>query len=139
MTLYTHTIHSCVLLQEATEKLIEKKLDQQELTPWEQYLKKKKDKRKQKRLEWKEAKVRRSEPHLLFSRCCSSHIYRDCRVIEIFTMYDVTIQEQSKAKDDDLVNDDDIPSDVDLNDPYFRDALKDTDEENESTANFKSV
>ena len=39
------------------------------------------------------------------------------------------------------MNDDDIPSDVDLNDPYFRDALKDTDEENESTsmANFKSV
>ena len=139
MTLYTHTIHSCVLLQEATEKLIEKKLDQQELTPWEQYLKKKKDKRKQKRLEWKEAKVRRSEPHLPFSRCCSSHIYGDCRVFEIFTMYDVTIQEQSKAKDDDLVNDDDIPSDVDLNDPYFRDALKDTDEENESMANFKSV
>ena len=54
-------------------------------------------------------------------------------------MCDVTIQEQSKAKDDDLVNDDDIPSDVDLNDPYFRDALKDTDEENESMANFKSV
>ena len=74
--------------------MVEKKAGEK-LTPWENYLKKKQDKRKQKR-------------------------QKGARDRDALT----TPGDESVNEDDDLLQDDDVPSDVDLNDAYFRDAYK---------------
>ncbi|XP_073698879.1 ESF1 homolog [Garra rufa] len=70
-------------LKETTEKLVKKKMEgKDQLTPWEQYLQKKKEKKKEKRKGKKKAVD--AEP---------------------------------------LISDDELPDDVDLNDPFFKEEL----------------
>ncbi|XP_078086493.1 ESF1 homolog [Mustelus asterias] len=74
-------------LKETTEAIVKKKLERANiLTPWEQYLEKKKDKKQQKRKKNNKA-------------------------------------EEQEAKNAEGLSDDEIPSDVDLNDSFFTDEL----------------
>ncbi|XP_074655065.1 ESF1 homolog [Tubulanus polymorphus] len=77
-------------LKGATETILKKKTDSKELTPWEEYLKKKREKKKQKRAEKKN---------------------------EIKGTSDETTEDIAAFSDDD------IPSDIDINDPYFKEEL----------------
>ncbi|XP_059842179.1 ESF1 homolog [Hypanus sabinus] len=75
-------------LKETTEAMVKKKLENQnKLTPWEQYLEKRKDKKREKRK--KKNKV-----------------------------------EDLEVKNTDELSEDEIPSDVDLNDPFFAEELE---------------
>ncbi|XP_076584918.1 ESF1 homolog [Chaetodon auriga] len=73
-------------LKETTEQLVKKKLEgKDQLTPWEEFLEKKKDKKKQKKSQRKE------------------------------------------GEDEEKLSDDELPPDVDLNDPFFAEELAATD------------
>ncbi|KTF83764.1 hypothetical protein cypCar_00042056, partial [Cyprinus carpio] len=73
-------------LKETTEKLVKKKMEgKDQLTPWEQYLQKRKEKKKEKRKGKKEAEE--AEP---------------------------------------VISDDELPADVDLSDPFFKEELGST-------------
>ncbi|XP_049428443.1 ESF1 homolog [Epinephelus fuscoguttatus] len=73
-------------LRETTEQLVKKKLEGKDnLTPWEEFLQKKKDRKKQKKSQRKE------------------------------------------GEDDEDLSDDELPPDVDLNDPFFAEELAATD------------
>uniref|UniRef100_A0A671SCR5 ESF1 homolog n=1 Tax=Sinocyclocheilus anshuiensis TaxID=1608454 RepID=A0A671SCR5_9TELE len=75
-------------LKETTEKLVKKKMEgKDQLTPWEQYLQKRKEKKKEKRKGKKEAME--AEP---------------------------------------AISDDELPADVDFNDPFFKEELGSTDD-----------
>ncbi|XP_062912206.1 ESF1 homolog [Mobula hypostoma] len=75
-------------LKETTEAMVKKKLENQnKLTPWEQYLEKRKDKKREKRK--KKSKV-----------------------------------EDQEVKNTGELSEDEIPSDVDLNDPFFAEELE---------------
>ncbi|KAI2668175.1 hypothetical protein H4Q32_004835 [Labeo rohita] len=76
-------------LKETTEKLVKKKMEgKDQLTPWEQYLQKKKEKKKEKRKGKKEA---------------------------------VDAEDAEPA-----ISDDELPDDVDLDDPFFKEELGST-------------
>ncbi|TKS68803.1 ESF1 -like protein ABT1-associated protein [Collichthys lucidus] len=87
-------------LKETTEQLVKKKLEgKDKLTPWEEFLEKKKDKKKQKKSQRKQAS---GDKLTLFSP-------------------------QSIGENEDELSEDELPSDVDLSDPFFAEEIAATD------------
>ncbi len=98
-------------LKETTEKLVKEKMEgNDQLTPWEQYLQKRKEKKKEKR---KGKKVNVS--HVVCASSLSSSLThkRFCLV-------------QEAAEAEPVISDDELPADVDLDDPFFKEELGST-------------
>ncbi|XP_030854730.1 ESF1 homolog isoform X1 [Strongylocentrotus purpuratus] len=83
-------------LKESTQEIVKKKAESSSSTPWEQYLEKKKDKKKERQQERKKLKAGQNTK-------------------------DVDIGEEIQA-----FSDDELPDDIDLNDSFFKDSLKES-------------
>ena len=87
-------------LKETTEDLIKKRKKKETETVWEQYLDKKKERKKEKLMKNK----RKSENN--------NSVKAKAEISE------------EDDEDNEGVSDDDIPSDIDMNDPYFKEELE---------------
>lgn len=99
-------------LKETTEKLVKKKLKGKEtLTPWEEFLEKKREKKKQKKKNKKVASLEETGKHL-------AALPPACRPL---TFLFLPLQTEEEVEED--LSDDELPPDVDLSDPFFAEEL----------------
>lgn len=97
-------------LKETTEQLVKKKLEEQnQLTPWEEFLQKKKEKKKLKKSQKKQVRRATLITHTLAFSCIT---------------FELPPQGQEEMSDDD------VPADVDLRDSFFAEELAKTRERN---------
>lgn len=101
-------------LKETTEKLVKKKLEGKEtLTPWEEFLEKKKEKKKQKKKHKKVRNLEETGKHLLA-------LPSTCRPL---TSLFLPLQTEEEVEGEEGLSDDELPPDVDLSDPFFAEEL----------------
>lgn len=106
-------------LKETTEQLVKKKLEEQnQLTPWEEFLQKKKEKKKLKKSQRKQ--VRRAT--------MISH-----------TLAFSYITSEFPPQGQEEMSDDDVPADVDLRDSFFAEELAKTCERNSTKTCQKPI
>lgn len=102
-------------LKETTEKLVKKKLEGKEtLTPWEEFLEKKREKKKQqKKKNKKVASLEETGKHL-------PALTPACRPL---TSLFLPMQTEEEVEVEEDLSDDELPPDVELSDPFFAEEL----------------
>ncbi len=114
-------------LKETTEQLVKKKLEgKDKLTPWEEFMEKKKDRKKQKKSQRKQvsaATPTQRELQVYVRKCCvilasSQQAHGFLQLFSVLSFISFIFSQKEEE-----LSEDELPPDVDLNDPFFAEEL----------------